>query len=1289
MKYGWIFVLFGLPAILFAASLEIEVSNSTECRFAYAPGSAIEHPDTVRVGALVREWLDTDETIAGGLRQPVRHVYVVLPPKAVPVLELGDLQTHWETGGLAAPDPTWPDSKQQAAPQNFAKLIEEFRWRDFRLAHIEIYPVREWGGGASLLDRIHCTVRFVDGQVSGQPPRDHQVLSRFAVNGSIGATWWESPLRRPERTSSTWPEGDLYKISVRETGLYRVSGQWLQSHGANFIGQSSRKLHLLGNGGHLLPRDFNRERDTLFVEDAIWVEDGGDSTFDAEDYFVFYGQGLKDFDYIDGDSYHLYELAHQSPYSQDNVYFVQYDVNGLDGLRMPPLPANPVGGQPVTGTRGRVVRDDDLFIFNTDSFSESGLIWFMATVAPGDVRSFVTTLPGVTDGSGRIKLDFRVRGSGSPKLTISVNDSVLLEDYYSEFAFEIAFSSGVLTPGSNTLTIGNHGNQSTLLNFIEYDYARDLSPSGGELFFEAPSNATGLYRYELPDLTDPYVADVADPLHPRMGRSSILVDSSRADAPRRYYASSLERVRMPQWVGKDAHETEDYDILRRSGRQTDMIIITPDEWFDMLAPLKAFHESYTEEPLSVTRVKLSDVYDEFAWGNSDPVAIRDFLYYAYANWRGPDGTQEAPRYVMLVGDGNYDYRNILLTSDHNWMPPWERDADCTDDFYTEFGGPLPTLYTGRLAVQSATELQVIIEKITQYGGNPLYGPWKNTATFVADDEYKNGCKSGEHVHTEDSEAIVNAVLPSYFTFKKIYEIFYPFRSSPTGGYKPDATRDLLECINRGTLIVNYMGHGNPEVWSDEQVFVSGRDSPLLDNGRMLGFFVAATCSWGQFDTPLLRCHPEVLMAKFGAGAVGGLAATRFTTPISNNALLIRFYDSLFEQRWPRTSLGEALFLSKGVSQSNSERYHLFGDPALRLATPERSARVTQLSLDSLQALSRFTIAGEVLRDSVQLWEDFTGVVEARVYDHEETALYYWCDNPNTSFEYGLPGNAIFRGTASVQNGHFSITFRVPKDVTFGGTKAKISLYYYGKDALGDSADGIGVRENIPIASTVGSESDSLPPQINAWLETPSFQPGDPVSSTPLLHVTISDSFGVNLSGEVGHKIIARVDESLSEDLTPFFNYDLDSYVRGSLEKRLGPFSQGEHRLVVEAWDSFNNLDQQSLSFVVGEEGAAGFELRDVLNWPNPMKDFTYFTYYLTPPGAAEVTIKIFTLTGKHVYTLGDLDASYGFRSNNTRPWDGRDATGHELANGVYLYRVIAKTAAGVHSEKTGKLVILR
>ncbi len=1279
-----VFILIGLPLVLAARPLEVETSTSQRCQFVYVPGvPSVVQPDSVRAGALIRQWLGADEVAAGGLRQPVRHVYVVLPPGARPVLEVSGLQSHAEQGGLAAIWSDWLGPERATAPRSFVEFVGEFHWRDFRLAHIELYPARDENGRAVILDRVRVGIRFVDGQIPTRETRDHRVLSRLAVNGDIGATWWEPPQPTRGVSVSTWPEGDLFKISVRETGLYEVTGQWLQAHGAGIVGQSSRKLHLLGNGGRLLPRSLDYERDTVLVENAIFIQDGGDGLFDADDYFIFYGRALKGFDY--GEGSYLAGLVHHSPFSQDNVYFIQFDGLGPDNLQMDALPMNGAGGQLVTETRGRVVRDEDLFIFDAAGFVESGLVWFMATISPGDVRSFVTTLPGVGDGSGRIGFDFKRQNGGSPLLTITLNDAAIVENYYTDSPFDTAFASGVLRPGANTLSIENYGSRSALLNYVEYDYARDLTSSGGELFFEAPTGVTGFYRYELPDLTDAYVVDVTDPAHPRLGRGSVFVDSSEAAAPRRYYACGAAQLRTPQWIGRDAHATEDYDILRRGGRQTDMIIVTPDEWFDLVLPLKTFHEVDAEEPLTVTRVKLSDVYDEFGWGNKDPVALRDFLYYAYRNWRGPSGSEEAPRYLLLVGDGNYDYRNILLISDQNCLPPWEDGSLCKDDFYSEFGGDLPFMFTGRLPVQSTAELQVVVDKTVQYGSNPLYGPWKNTATFVADDEYKDGCNpAGEKRHTVDSEAILNSVLPPYFTFKKIYEIFYPFRSSPTGGFKPDATRDLIECINRGTLITNYMGHGNPEVWTDEQVFVSNRDTPLIDNGRMLGFFVAATCSWGQFDTPLLRCHPEVLLAKSGAGAIGALGATRFTSPWSNNQFLLKFYSELFEQQWPRTSLGEALLLAKNVPH-----YHLFADPALRLATPERLARVTELSSDSLQALSLFTISGEVLQDTVQMWPDFNGVVEARVYDNEDTAFYYWCNDPSQSpFEYRLPGNAIFRGLASVQDGRFSVTFRVPKDVTFGGSDAKASLYFFGKDASGDSADGIGVREHIPIAATVGSETDSVPPVIAAWLETPSFQAGDPVSTTPLLHVTVADSFGINLSGEVGHKIVVRVDEAQSEDLTPFFNYNLDSHTSGSLEKRLGPFSQGEHRLVVEAWDSFNNLNQSSLSFLVGEEGPAGFDVRDVLNWPNPMKDYTYFTYFLTQP-AAEVTIKIYTLSGKHVYTLDRLDAGYGFRSNSTRPWDGRDLTGHELANGVYFYRVMARTATGTRSEKTGKLVVLR
>ena len=75
-------------------------------------------------------------------------------------------------------------------------------------------------------------------------------------------------------------------------------------------------------------------------------------------------------------------------------------------------------------------------------------------------------------------------------------------------------------------------------------------------------------------------------------------------------------------------------------------------------------------------VNITDVYDEFSGGLVDPTAIRDFIKYAYENWR------KKPGYVLLFGDGDYDYKDILKTGDRNWIPPYEIESN--DPISTRF-----------------------------------------------------------------------------------------------------------------------------------------------------------------------------------------------------------------------------------------------------------------------------------------------------------------------------------------------------------------------------------------------------------------------------------------------------------------------------------------------------------------------------------------------------------------------------------------------------------------------------
>jgi len=109
---------------------------------------------------------------------------------------------------------------------------------------------------------------------------------------------------------------------------------------------------------------------------------------------------------------------------------------------------------------------------------------------------------------------------------------------------------------------------------------------------------------------------------------------------------------------------------------------------------------------------------------------------------------------------------------------------------------------------------------------------------------------------------------------------------------------------------------------------------------------------------------------------------------------------------------------------------------------------------------------------------------------------------------------------------------------------------------------------------------------------------------------------------------------------------------------------GDHRLEVVVKDASENLTFVERQFVVSSE----FIIANVMNYPNPFAQMTEFTYVLTQP-ADEVKIKIYTVAGRLIRELEFAPANAGF---NALHWDGRDDDADFLANGVYLYKIIAR-----------------
>ena len=117
---------------------------------------------------------------------------------------------------------------------------------------------------------------------------------------------------------------------------------------------------------------------------------------------------------------------------------------------------------------------------------------------------------------------------------------------------------------------------------------------------------------------------------------------------------------------------------------------------------------------------------------------------------------------------------------------------------------------------------------------------------------------------------------------------------------------------------------------------------------------------------------------------------------------------------------------------------------------------------------------------------------------------------------------------------------------------------------------------------------------------------------------------------------------------------------------------GVYELAVEAKDETGNLSgifDYKIQFEVINKST----ITEVVNYPNPFSTSTRFVFMLTGSEVpTDFKIQIMTVTGKVVREImrEELGAIRIGRNITDYAWDGKDEFGDQLANGVYVYRVI-------------------
>ena len=233
--------------------------------------------------------------------------------------------------------------------------------------------------------------------------------------------------------------------------------------------------------------------------------------------------------------------------------------------------------------------------------------------------------------------------------------------------------------------------------------------------------------------------------------------------------------------------------------------------------------------------------------------------------------------------------------------------------------------------------------------------------------------------------------------------------------------------------------------------------------------------------------------------------------------------------------------------------------------------------------------------------------------------------------------------------------------------------------VGEETDGegtISAKVKLPGTFALLSHSDSSPPALELTFDHQGFIDGDYVSDTPVISVRIEDANGVDSRPE--HVILTKNGQRVPEDeyiiaASPTNNNLLLVTYTPILEP-------GEYNIRLQAQDANGNAsDTERAATVAGE-----FEIANIANFPNPFTpgSGTHFAYYLTE-SADEVSLKIYTITGRRIAAIDTLDASVSY---NEFHYDGYDADGEPLANGVYLYKFTARKG-DIRKQKVGKIAV--
>jgi hypothetical protein len=906
------------------------------------------------------------------------------------------------------------------------------------------------------------------------------------------------------------------------------------------------------------------------------------------------------------------------------------------------------------------------------------------------------------------------------KGTTRLNDAVVPR------ARVVYYTSGllgtdVLVEGFNTFRIQpvGRGTLEALLDWFTIEYQSPYRAMGDKLDFNTGSltgnqnlTVTGLSR------TDVVLFDVTNPLAPE----ECLLDASHftdvgggefalsfqvdITSRRRFILVPLDEIEDVAGVIEDQSSNLIGNPLYENG--VDILVVSHK---DFLSGIQRWVDYRRAQGYRVLLADVDDVFDEFNGGVNNARAIRDFVQHFFIN--GGAG------FLFLIGDASEDNKRVHIESGINFVPTEsfsehvsspvfnEDEVVTTDKWYGMLGADIvydsapfpadfyPDVIVGRLPAGTVQELDIVIDKTLKFEKPNASDFWRRRMIRCADDAWSGlgtSCLNPPEVGFETAEEVAaNTTDESISGGYDIVRFYLSNRiSHPPGGCvssfsqtqltRMEATPALLGELAKGATILSFQAHMNRYQICHEYLFTSsttlgqpdylsvtntGRPWVVFGMGCHISDFALHKELIRNFQNgPTGDCLSELLLHLDDKGAINTYGSTGFEYLAENKNYTAIIADVFFtdppsgptlpsnrsQVRW---IMGELMATSEienilkhpfgsGLGAlGQAKRYHLLGDPLLRLdAGPPRF----EVKVDGKKVESGDKVL-PASGDSVRVWGVITDEVAI-----EDVSLEIAGVDATNQMTITPTRDA---GLDAARQYEVSFTTQIlPKEY---------DIIIRAHQAADTTAN-----EYHMVAEFVLKVEINLSLKIN----------GRPVIDGDLVPADGDYLFELELPVVVDQdSILVRIDGSA---VTPLhFSHPTPQDSTTWLIDFSASLAPGAHTISIFAGGT-------AFDYSVSVGSQAG--VRDLIAYPNPFQDETYFVYSndLEIEGGA---IDIFTASGKKVAHL-DLPTSARAVGQNAVRWDGTTWNGGQVANGVYLY-VVSIDQRGQTTTQRGKLVRVR